>query len=111
MKKQLLMALVLVMAGTLAFGQTKKVTIKTPTVQCGSCKKRIEDYLSREEGVQSVNVDVKKKVAKVSFAADRTNVENIKVAIANAGYDADDLSATKDSYDRLPKCCKKPDDQ
>jgi hypothetical protein len=37
-------------------------------------------------------------------------VENIKTAIANAGYDADDVKANPDSYKMLPKICRRPED-
>jgi copper chaperone CopZ len=86
------------------------VTIKTPTVQCESCKQRIENYLAREEGVYKAVVDYKRKTAKVSFYTERTNIETVKAAIANAGYDADDVAANPDSYKKLPTCCKKPED-
>lgn len=99
---------------TLGFGQAKKpiqtVTIKTPTVQCDMCKNRIEKYMLREDGVQKVTVDYKRKTTKVTFVSERTNIENIKTAIANVGYDADDVTANEESYNKLPKCCKKPED-
>ena len=114
MKKILFLAIALTGITTFGSAQAKKavqtVTIQTPTVQCQECKERIEDYLKREDGVIKSNVDYKKHVAKVTFYTDRTNPENIKTAIANAGYDADDVPANPDSYNRLPKCCKKPDD-
>jgi copper chaperone CopZ len=114
MKKLLLLALAITGIATVTSAQVKKgiqtVTIKTPTVQCESCKNRIEGYLKREDGVQKANVDFKKKVTKVTFIAERTNIENIKTAIANAGYDADDVTADTEAYKKLPKCCKKPDD-
>ena len=72
------------------------------------CKKRIENYFKREPGISSINVDYKKKTATVVFIKDRTNIEQIKTAIANAGYDADDVTADEDAYKKLPKCCKKP---
>lgn len=86
------------------------VKISTPTVQCDMCKKKIETYLKRYDGVGMVNVNVKKKETTVKFITDRTNIEEIKTAIANAGYDADGIEANEDSYKRLPKCCKKPED-
>jgi mercuric ion binding protein len=86
------------------------VVIKTPTVQCEECKDRIEKYLSHEEGILKVSVDYKHKTTKVTFLTDRTNIENVKALIANAGYDADDITAEPDSYKRLPPCCKKPED-
>jgi copper chaperone CopZ len=114
MKKLFLLAVAITSILTAGFGQVKKpvqtVTIKTPTVQCESCKKRIEEFMKREDGVQKVAVDFKKKVTKVTFVTDRTNIENVKTAIANAGYDADDVTADTEAYKKLPKCCKKPED-
>lgn len=114
MKKLLFLMIAVAGFSTLSFGQAKKyaqtVTIKTPTVQCESCKERIEKFLLREEGVQKAVVDVKKKTVKVTFVNERTNIENIKTAIANVGYDADDVTANEDSYKKLPQCCKKPAD-
>ena len=88
---------------------TAKAEIKTPTIQCDMCKSRIEKYLLRQEGVTAVKVDVKKKVTNVTWIKDRTNIENVKAAIATVGYDADDVLAEESSYKKLPPCCKKPD--
>ena len=114
MKKLLFLLVAVAGFSTLGISQVKKavqtVTIKTPTVQCDMCKKRIEEYMVRETGVQKVTVDYKRKTAKVTFVTDRTNIENIKTAIANVGYDADDVTANEESYKELPKCCKKPED-
>ena len=87
---------------------TKKVVINTPSVQCEMCKDRIEKYMSREPGIVSVKVDYKKKTTTVSFSTDRNDIEQVKTAIANIGYDADDVTAEEGSYAKLPKCCKKP---
>lgn len=114
MKKLLFLLFAVIGITTFASAQAQKgvktVTIQTPTVQCESCKKRIEEYLKREDGVQKSNVDFKKHVTKVTYVAERTNVENIKTAIANAGYDADDVKADEEAYKKLPKCCKKTED-
>ncbi|MBV8252490.1 MAG: heavy-metal-associated domain-containing protein [Chitinophaga sp.] len=110
---KLVLVLMLATFGIAAAQQQKSmatVKINTPTVQCESCKNRIEKYLSREEGVQSSKVDFKKHVTTVKYWTDRTNVENIKTAIANCGYDADNVTANTESYNKLPLCCKKPED-
>lgn len=86
------------------------VTIKTPTVQCESCKQRIENAMARVEGVAKTTVNFRNHTTKVTFWNDRTNIENVKTAIANIGYDADDVTADADAYKRLPQCCKKPED-
>jgi mercuric ion binding protein len=108
--KPILLLLSLTLFATTAFSQAKKVvinaTIQTPGVQCEDCKKRIEDDLKRIDGIQKVLVDFRNKRTKVSFFSDRTNIENIKTAIANIGYDADDVTANPESYARLPKKCK-----
>ncbi|MFT3935384.1 MAG: heavy-metal-associated domain-containing protein [Chitinophagaceae bacterium] len=90
--------------------QALTVTIKTPTVQCESCKQRIENGMARVEGVAKTVVNYKNKTTKVTFWTDRTNIENVKTAIANLGYDADDVTAEPDAYKKLPLCCKKPED-
>lgn len=112
--KHLILAFILVagaVTGTKA--QTKAMivqTIKTPNALCENCKNRIETYLKRYDGVQEITVNFRKGETKVKYWTDRTDIEQIKTAIANAGYDADDVEATPDAYQRLPKSCKKFED-
>jgi copper chaperone CopZ len=89
----------------------EKVVIKTPTVQCDNCKDRIERFMSKEPGVTSVKVDIKKKITTITYLTDRNGVEQLKTAIANLGYDADDIEGEQTAYKRLPKCCKKTDEK
>lgn len=88
---------------------SNKAIIKTPTVLCEMCKNKIEKYLFKQYGISFVDVNYKKKTTTVTWLTDRTDIETIKAAIANAGYDADDVAAEETAYKRLPKCCKKPD--
>ena len=112
--KQLLFAVIAVMGLSLSGqAQTKALvpaTIKTPNALCADCKARIETYLKRYDGVQEINVNFRKGETKVKYWTDRTDIEQIKTAIANAGYDAGDVEATPDAYQRLPKSCKKFED-
>ena len=113
MKKLLLSLVVGAFFSLGASAQTKAVQtvkISTPTIQCDMCKKKIETYLKRYDGIGMINVNVKKKETTVKFISDRINIEDIKAAISNAGYDADEVTANEDSYKKLPKCCKKPED-
>jgi copper chaperone CopZ len=91
-------------------GALETATISVPTVQCEQCKSRIERYISREDGIQTVKVDYKNHTCKVTYIWDRTTIENIKTAIANIGYDAGDVAADPEAYKKLPTCCKKPED-
>lgn len=86
--------------------QTKKVVIKTPGVQCEACKTRIENHLAHEDGVASVKADYRNHTVTFVYYTDRTNVENLKTALANLGYDADDVTADPDAYKRLPITCQ-----
>jgi copper chaperone CopZ len=84
----------------------QKAVIATPGVQDEACKTRIDNRLLREYGVSTVKADYKKHTVTVQWYTDRTNIENIKTALANMGYDADDVTAEPDAYKRLPKTCQ-----
>jgi copper chaperone CopZ len=113
MKKLFLGLLALSGTAMVSSGQVKAlvtVKIKTPTVGCDDCKNRIETYLKRYDGVTFVQVNWHQKITTVKYLTDRTNIEEIKTAISNCGYDADDIQAFEDAYKKLPKTCKKPED-
>ena len=113
MKKIGILLLTITCFASVAVAQQKaQVTakIKTPTALCEACKPRIETYVKRIDGVTSINVNYHKGETTVKYLTDRTNIEEIKTAIANMGYDADDIPANEESYKRLPKTCKKPED-
>lgn len=93
--------------------QQKKVStikISTPDALCAACKQRIEEYLKYEEGVTKVVVYPSMKYTMVTLLNDRTDIEIIKTAIANCGYDADDVTADIAAYQKLPSPCKKQKD-
>src|SRR6185503_8813169 len=98
---------------TIASAQVKaelKAKIKTPNALCEACKIRIESFLRRIDGMLFVDVNFRRGETTVKYLSDRTDIEQIKAAIANLGYDADDIIANKESYKKLPKTCKKFDD-
>ena len=85
---------------------TDKAVIKTPGVMCDACKDRVEQALFKQYGVLSYKVDIKKHTVAVSWLTDRTDIEQIKTMIANAGFDADDVAAEETAHKRLPECCR-----
>ena len=98
---------------TAAFAQIKPVrvdTIKTPQALCEPCKIKIEAYVKQFDGVLEINVMVRKGITRVKYLTDRVNIEEIKTAIANCGFDAGEIPASPDFYKLLPACCKKPED-
>jgi periplasmic mercuric ion binding protein len=113
MKKLLLSSLFVAGFMVTGFSQTKPLLtakIKTPNASCEDCKVRIESYLKRYDGVTFINVNFRTGITTVKYLTDRTDIEQIKTAISNAGYDADDVKAAPDMYNRLPKKCKKFED-
>lgn len=96
---------------TASFAQvkTKTAVISTPGMQCDMCKGKVEKSLFKQYGIVSYKVDLKKKTTTVTWITDRTDIEQVKTMIANAGYDADDVAANEEVYAKLPACCKKPE--
>ena len=86
--------------------KTEEVTIQTSGT-CGECKEIIEATLSKTKGVKKSEYDLETSKVVVVYSPKKTNLESIKTAIVNAGYDADELKANQEAYDNLPKCCKK----
>lgn len=109
MKKCILGILILTAFTYPAFAQQKaiqKAVIHTPGVIVDACKTSIENFLVHEYGVSSVRADFRRHTVTVVWYTDRTNIENIKTALANMGYDADDIKADPEAYKRLSPACK-----
>ncbi|MDR6560564.1 MULTISPECIES: heavy metal-associated domain-containing protein [Arcicella] len=110
MKKNIL-ALILLLVSVLTFAETPKtetVKIKTSAI-CEMCKERIEKKLAFTKGVSesNLNIESKEKIVTVTYNPKKTSVEKIKKAIADVGYDADEVTANAKGYEKLPSCCKK----
>ena len=113
MKRYLLTVLAVTGFVISSFSQTKTqqtAKISTPNVLCEECKKRLTTYLDRYDGIQYLNINFRKGEITVKYLTDRIDIEQIKTAIANAGYDADDVTANEEAYKKLPKSCKKFED-
>ncbi len=107
--KTKLLTIVTLFITSFAFSQQKalqKAVITTPGVRSEICKTNIDNRLVHEYGISSVKADYKRHTVTVGWFTDRTNIENIKTAIANMGYDADDVTAEPDAYKRLGKECQ-----
>ncbi len=83
-----------------------ELKVKTSSV-CKICKGNIEEALSYEKGIKKSVLDVKTKIVTVTYNPKKTTPEKIRIAISNAGYDADDVPANPKAYKDLEKCCKK----
>lgn len=102
----MILAMMFIGMGMAFAGKTEEVKIKTSAV-CEMCKKKIEKALMYEAGMKKATVDVKTKECTVIYNPKKTSPEKIRLAISQAGYDADDVKANEKSYAKLDNCCKK----
>ncbi|HXH19194.1 MAG TPA: heavy metal-associated domain-containing protein [Chitinophagales bacterium] len=86
--------------------KTETIQIKTSAV-CNMCKHTIETALYNVKGVKSANLDVPSKVVTVSYKPSAVTPEQLRTAITKVGYDADDVPADPQAYQKLHGCCKK----
>lgn len=115
MKKLLLFTCVAIIFSGTSQAQNRKAewaTIKTPNVRCWECKVRLENYMKKETsqtegGIIKMQINMLSGTTRVQFWPDRVNLNYIKTAFANAGFDADEITAEPDSYSKLPPNCKR----
>ena len=119
MNKMGVVLLVMILSlGKVAAQQPKSewVTIKSANLRCWECKERLEKHLTvvnkanMESGIIQWKIQLLQGEIKVQFWPDRTSADDIRVAINNAGFDADSSLATEDSYKLLPPICKRAAD-
>ena len=106
--KNLIVILATTLISVTAFAQKniEVVEIKTSAV-CDMCKERIENQLAFTKGVTAADLVVESGVVTVSFKSNKTTIEDIREAINEIGYDADESPAKKEAYENLHHCCKK----
>ena len=73
----------------------QKITIKT-SAECKFCKEKIEKKLIRYKGIRKVEVDYKEHMVNVEFNAKKISSEEIRNALNELGYDADDKKASQE---------------
>ena len=64
----------------------KEINLKIEGMHCAGCSTRLERILNNLEGVEKAKVSLEEKQATIKFDETKTNIENIKEAIADAGF-------------------------
>lgn len=72
---------------------------------CETCKKRIEKA-AKKGGAITAAWDEESKELAISYDGAKTSSTKIQQAIADAGHDTQDLSASDATYNKLPGCCQ-----
>ena len=95
----------------LASVKTETVVIKT-NIYCDHCKKcescggKIQKELFTK-GIKNVVLDEKAMTVTVSYNPEKITVDKIRERISKLGYDADEVKADAEAYQKLDGCCKK----
>jgi hypothetical protein len=121
MMKKWITILVLAFAAQYAQSQVMSarpqwVTIKSDNLRCWECKERLEKYLiiennaNMQKGMVQWKINLLAGEIRVQYVPDRVSVDEIKTALNNAGFDADDEKAEPDAYKKLPPICKRAED-
>ena len=64
----------------------KEIKLKIEGMHCEGCSTRLERVLNNLEGVEEAKVNLEEKQATIKFDETKTNIENIKEAISDAGF-------------------------
>jgi copper chaperone CopZ len=83
----------------------KKIVIQTNAI-CGMCKTNIETSLNGMEGVKTAELDLVTMKVKIKFDDKVVDADMLRQAIANTGYNADDVPARPKAQEALAACCK-----
>lgn len=114
--KNILLLVILLATSNILFAQkpkkTEKAVIKTH-IYCSHCKvcetcgQLFQVHLPEIKGVKSYELDDKTMTITVYYNPEKINLDEIRAAISNLGYDADDVKANPAAYAKLDGCCKK----
>jgi mercuric ion binding protein len=69
-----------------AWAATQTVTLSVTGMTCASCPITIKKALNKVDGVETIEVNLEKKEALVTFDDAKTTVEALVEATTNAGY-------------------------
>lgn len=89
------------------------VTIKTPNLHCWECKERLERWLivenktNMQSGLIQWKFNLLNGEIRFQYYPDRVSIDDIRYALNNAGFDADNEKAEETSYNKLPPICKR----
>ena len=64
----------------------KEIKLKIEGMHCAGCSTRLERVLNNLEGVEEAKVSLEEKQATIKFVETKTNIENIKETLEDAGF-------------------------
>ena len=116
MKKLILLSIILIVGCSSIKNQGKSNNlqideINIPTAQCNMCVANIENAIIGIDGILKYKVELETNRVKVKYNTNRLSLQSIEQLISKAGYQANNLSADVDAYNKLAMCCRLPKDR
>lgn len=73
---------------------------------CGMCKKTIEKAAKSIKGVYKAEWSADNQEMTLSYDSTKTNVQSVQTAIAETGYDTQEVKGNDKAYANLHECCQ-----
>jgi len=107
MKKMIIFAFIAIfsLSAWAQNAKTKSVVIQTNGVS-GMCKQKMEQNVPYFKGVTDFSYDEATSKVTVVYNPSKTTPDEIRQAISQLGYDADNVKADPKAREKLPACCK-----
>jgi mercuric ion binding protein len=113
MKNALLIAFFSLFTLTISAQNSKneKAVIQTKIIcdhckVCETCGQNFQENLYKIKGLKMYELDEKAMTITVFYNGKKTNLDQIRTAITKLGYDADEMKADPEAYEKLDGCCK-----
>ena len=104
MKAKYFFVVIMIFCSANLFAQSKTDTVKVWGI-CEECKGKIEKA-AKQGGAVIANWNEDNYLLVINYDADKTSTNDIEKEIAAVGYDTQDIKASDDAYNKLPKCCQ-----
>lgn len=62
-------------------------TLKVEGMSCDHCVKAVTEAIKSQPGTRCIKVDLEKKTASFQYAPDKADLDVIKAAVSEAGYE------------------------
>ena len=86
----------------------RTVIIRVPEIKNKTCEEIVRKALLKTYGIQKngIQIDAEKRTVTVTYESLHTAIKNIEFAIAEAGFNANEVPANLEAVRKLPPECR-----